>query len=189
MTDADRRVANHARACDGLTRVVESVGDRWDHPSPCPEWDARGVVEHVIGFHDVLLLRPLGAKPERPADDMVGRWAVTDVSLRVALARPGVLDRRVDVPGMGERPVGPLLDALTTDVLVHSWDLARAIGEQVALDPDLCRDAYERALPNDERLRASGMFGPRVAVAADADVQTLLLAFLGRDPAWAPIGA
>jgi uncharacterized protein (TIGR03086 family) len=189
MPEDDHRVAHHARACDGFTHVIEHVGDRWDRPSPCPEWDARGVVEHVIGFHDVLLLRPLGAKPERPADDMVGRWAVTDVSLRTALAQRGVLERSVDVPGMGDRPVGPLLDALTTDVLVHTWDLARAIGDDVALDGELCRDAYERALPNDERLRSSGMFGPRVPVAADADAQTLLLAFLGRDPGWSPPGA
>jgi hypothetical protein len=35
------------------------------------------VLEHVIGFHDVLLLRPLGLKPDRPRDDTQRRWELT----------------------------------------------------------------------------------------------------------------
>ena len=38
--------------------VVGQVGERWRRRSLCPVWDARGVLEHVIGFHKVLLLRP-----------------------------------------------------------------------------------------------------------------------------------
>ena len=40
--------------------------------------------------------------------------------------------------------------------------------------------------PIEDAMRASGQYGPRVAVAADADVQTRLLGFIGRDPAWRP---
>ena len=40
----------------------------------------------------------------------------------------------------------------------------------------------EGMLPVDEVLRASGHYGPRVEVADDADVQTRLLAFIGRTP-------
>jgi hypothetical protein len=41
---------------------------------------------------------------------------------------------------------------------------------------------FEGMLPMDEMLRQSGQYGPRVAVADDADVQTQLLAFIGRTP-------
>jgi hypothetical protein len=34
----------------------------------------------------------------------------------------------------------------------------------------------------DEVLRASGQSGPRVEVPGDADVQTRMLGFIGRDP-------
>jgi len=37
-------------------------------------------------------------------------------------------------------------------------------------------------LPFDDALRQSGHYGPRVEVAEDADVQTRLLAFIGRTP-------
>jgi hypothetical protein len=33
-------------------------------------------------------------------------------------------------------------------------------------------------------MRSSGQYGPRVAVPADADIQTRLLGFIGRDPGW-----
>ncbi|MCW2765186.1 MAG: hypothetical protein JWO11_1145, partial [Nocardioides sp.] len=50
------------------------------------------------------------------------------------------------------------------------------------LDADRCAGLLEGMLPLDEVLRASGQYGPRVPVADDADVQTQLLAFIGRTP-------
>lgn len=37
-------------------------------------------------------------------------------------------------------------------------------------------------LPMDEVLRASGEYGPKVEVPADADAETRLMGFIGRDP-------
>jgi hypothetical protein len=42
--------------------------------------------------------------------------------------------------------------------------------------------------PLDELLRQSGQYGPKVAVPDDADVQSRMLGFIGRDPAWTPTG-
>lgn len=169
-------LADHRRACEGFTQAVAAAGGRWDAPSPCTDWDARGVVEHVIGFHDVLVLEPLGAKPTRPKGDPAQRWAVTLDALDAALRAPGALDAQRE----------SLLGALATDVLIHTWDLLRAVGRDVVLDPHLCEIGYERAAANRERLAASGMFGPPVGTADDASVQDKLLGLFGRDPAWSP---
>ncbi|MGO9930025.1 MAG: maleylpyruvate isomerase N-terminal domain-containing protein [Mycobacterium sp.] len=59
----------HLAVCRRFGEAVQSAAGKWDRRSPCAAWDARGVLEHVIGFHDVLLLRPLGLKPDRPRDD------------------------------------------------------------------------------------------------------------------------
>jgi uncharacterized protein (TIGR03086 family) len=179
-TDA---VARHLRACDGFSAVVEVVGDRWSAPSPCPEWDARGVVEHVIGFHDVLLLRPLWLKPHRPKGDPVARWEVTVAAIASALDEANVADL-VAVPGLSTMQIAKLLPMLTTDVLVHTWDLAVAVGETVSLDPELCAEAYEVALKNVGQVQSSGMFAPPVPMADDADPTTKLVALLGRGPDW-----
>jgi hypothetical protein len=69
---------------------------------------------------------------------------------------------------------------------MHTWDLARATGQDERLDPAFCADLLAGMEPIDELLRQSGQYGPKVAVPADADVQARMLGFIGRDPAWTP---
>lgn len=143
----------------------------------------------MIGFHDVLLLRPLSAKPHRPRDDVPERWRVTYDALADVLTRPGFFDGIVDVPAIGNttptrldaRAIVPML---TQDVLIHTWDLARAVGADDELHPELCTFFLERLPDDPHALVASGTFAPPVAVADDADAQARLLARLGRDPTW-----
>ncbi len=103
MADQYDDVADrHLRICRSFGDEVKVVGQQWHSQSPCTEWDARGVLEHVIGFHDVLLLRPLDAKPQRPKDDPVGRWTATVQALEDLLRRPGLFDGVVEVPPVGD---------------------------------------------------------------------------------------
>lgn len=63
-----------------------------------------------------------------------------------------------------------------------TWDLARATGQDETLDPHKCAEMLEGMLPMEDALRQSGHYGPRVHVPDDADIQTKLLAFIGRTP-------
>ena len=82
--------------------------------------------------------------------------------------------------GATELGLDTLLPMLTTDVIVHTWDLARAIDVDPQLDQLLCELSFQAALSHDEQLRASGMFGPAVPVPADADAGSRLVAFFGQ---------
>src|SRR5438309_11161269 len=113
----DQIVELHRRASDGLLSVARAAAGRWERPSPCTAWDARGVVEHVIGFHEVLVLKPLGVRVERPRDDPAARWRVTADALLSALACDGALDTTVEVPGGRAAELRHLVPTLTTDVL------------------------------------------------------------------------
>ena len=83
----------------------------------------------------------------------------------------------------------PLANAVdqfyTTDVFMHTWDLARATGQDDRLDPDFCAALLAGMEQMEEAIRSSGHYGSRVPVPDDADPQTKLLGFIGRDPAWA----
>jgi uncharacterized protein (TIGR03086 family) len=70
----------------------------------------------------------------------------------------------------------------TNDVFMHTWDLARATGQDETLDPDLVHELHVSMEPLDQMLRESGHYGPRVEVPDDADEQTKLIAFIGRHP-------
>jgi len=186
-------LVRHRRACAGFDAVVDLAADdpeAWDKPSPCERWTARDVVGHVTGTHEMLatgLDEPLVAKPSE-ADEMAARWRVArDAALR-ALTKPGALDRVIDTPVGGRAPVGRFLNIMTTDVLVHTWDLARAVGADERLDPELVERAHKAAIPAEEVLRASGMFGPAVDLGDHAGPQAQMLAFFGRDPRHATHG-
>lgn len=187
--ESDDIAERHLRICQTFGHEVSAVGDHWLAQSPCTEWDARGVLEHVIGFHDVLLLRPLSAKPERPKGDPVGRWTATFEALDQLLSRPVLFHGVVDVPAVGINPpsqidAGRIVPLLSVDVLVHTWDLGRAAGHQITLDPDLCRSFLD-GLPSDGTvLSRTGMYDSPWPVPAGSDPQSKLLARMGRDPDW-----
>jgi uncharacterized protein (TIGR03086 family) len=179
-------IEHHRRVCSGFGLIVHAVPEgSWSALTPCTEWTARDVVEHVIGFHDFLLLRPLGVRAHRPREGPAARWDATSVALFTALDADGVLDRATELPGGGTSTPRTMIQALTTDVLVHTWDLARAAGLPSDLDDELCVRAYEAAHASEFR-RADGMIGEEIPVAAGASATDNLVAFYGRDPAWAP---
>jgi uncharacterized protein (TIGR03086 family) len=189
---ADDLAERHLAVCRRFGEAARAASGKWDRRSPCEAWDARGVLEHVIGFHDVLLLRPLGLKPDRPRDDPQVRWELTYRQLEKAF-EPGrrLLERVVEVPELqgnqaSQLDAQALLPNLTRDVLVHTWDLARAVGADDRLDAQWC-ELFYTALPSDpEALSMSGMFHAPVAVSEQTDVQSKLLARLGRNPSWQP---
>jgi uncharacterized protein (TIGR03086 family) len=181
----------HLAVCRRFGDAVGSADGKWDRLSPCDAWDARAVLEHVIGFHDVLLLRPLELKPERPRDNPQRRWELTFRRLQDALGRQGLFERVVEVPPVGKNPATKLdatklVPRLTQDVLVHTWDLARAVGADDRLDPEWCAVFFDGLPAHPTALSASGMFAAPVAVDDQADTQSKLLARLGRDPSWRP---
>jgi uncharacterized protein (TIGR03086 family) len=90
----------------------------------------------------------------------------------------------VALPDGSTLDVGAILPMLTVDVLVHTWDLSRAIGEQSEVDPLLARWALDASIAHEDELRSSGLYRPPVAAPPEADVTSQLVALLGRDPNW-----
>ena len=169
-----------------FTQRVTAVPDgAWDQPAPCEGWVARDVVRHLVewvpGFFRGTLDLELAEAPSVD-DDPAGAWVALSDALQAALDDPEVAAREFEMR-MGRYRID---DAIATfcigDILVHTWDLARATGLDETLDATEVHRLYEGMEPIDEMLRQSGQFGPRVDVPADADEQTKLIAFTGRRP-------
>ena len=71
------------------------------------------------------------------------------------------------------------------ELAVHGWDLAAATGQRVELPADLLGHLHDTMFAGVEQGRELGMYGPEVAVPADAPTLDRILALTGRDPAWA----
>lgn len=171
-----------------FTAVVDGVPDRstWDRRSPVPEWTARDVVGHLVSWFPGFLESGAGVTlPSGPGVDAdpAAAWHALDDGVRALLDDPASAGVTLDNPHIGAMPLPVAIDRFfTTDVFMHTWDLARATGQDDTLDARRCAYLLEQLRPLDELLRSSGQFGPRVEVADDADVQTRMLAFIGRDP-------
>jgi uncharacterized protein (TIGR03086 family) len=177
----------YRRVAGDFTRRVEAVPPAaWDNPAPCAGWVARDVVGHLMEWIPGFLAArdvDLGLSAFPPVtDDPAEAWARLDAALQAALDDPIVAAREIDT-GRGLETVEHAIDGFCTgDVLVHTWDLARATGLDETLDPDEVHRMLAEMEPLDAALRKSGHFGPRVEVPAEADEQTRLIAFLGRQP-------
>ncbi|HYJ69308.1 MAG TPA: TIGR03086 family metal-binding protein [Nocardioidaceae bacterium] len=185
---ADRSpAAEHRRVTAGFTARVRGAEPRaWDNPAPVEEWAARDVVRHLVEWFPAFLESGAGVElPSGPSvdDDPVAAWTVHSDAVQALLDDPATADKVLTNRHIGEVPLDEAIDRFyTSDVFMHTWDLARATGQDEALDPAKCAELYEGMLPLDDVLRSSGQYGPRVEVPDDADVQTKMLGFIGRTP-------
>lgn len=177
--------SRYRNVAEQMTRRVTAVpDDAWDKPSPCEGWTARDIVRHLVDTGSFFLGRAGGALDSAPSvdDDPVGAWVVVRDAIQAALDDPAVAEQEYDTP-MGraslEKTVGMFGIA---DVLIHTWDLARAVGLDETLDAEEAARVLRGMEPNEAVMRSSGSFGPRVEVPDDADVQARLIAFTGRRP-------
>ena len=179
------------RAEDGFTQRLALVcPHQWVAPTPCSAWDVRALVNHVVGANRryVMLLRGATAEDvdatraaDHLGDDPTASFLATAAELSATIREPRAMERTARHPA-GDRTGAQLLEMRVLDVAVHTWDLARAIGADESLDPDVV--AFALALQGTfEAGRARGSFAPPPSeTPADPSAQARLLHLLGRRP-------
>lgn len=157
---------------------VDGVTD-WSAASPCEGWTARDVVAHVTNGYRSLAAGGSAAEVG-PDEDIAAAFHSARSAMLEALAQPGALEAVAPGP-MGPMPVEQLVGRLIcTDTLVHTWDLARATGQDETLDADAVAGGYSGLKPMDAMIRRPGVFSDKVPAPEGADLQTEFLSFLGR---------
>lgn len=181
----------HRLVADDFARRVHGTGD-WSAAAPVSGWAARDVVVHLVewlpGFVaagcDVRL--PTGPPP---AEHPVAAWGAHQQAVQDVLDDPASAGIEFTNQHVGSMPLGQAIDRFyTSDVFLHTWDLARATGQDETLDPEMCAAMLAGMEPLEDVIRSSGQYGPAVPVPEDADPQTRLIGFIGRDPAWSASG-
>ena len=180
MSEAQERYQRTAAGFDA--RVQAAPAASWNDQSPCTEWKARDVVAHVVDNHRRLIAELAGRepKPMTADEDPKGAWKTVYTAMGKLTEDPEAMARSVHGP-MGEMPLGQLVPQFVCmDMLVHTWDLARAVGGDERLDQEFVREAYETVKPMDAMIRQPNVFGPKLDPPPGADLQTEFLYFLGR---------
>ncbi len=170
-------------ASRSLTTVLDAVPqERWANPSPCAEWSARDVLSHLIETERDFLTGhgvDLGPVPDVGLDPAAA-WHDHAKRVQEAVSDEGLAGREYD-GHFGRTTVGATFEQFYVwDVIVHRWDIARAVGADPALSDDEL-DRIERGADSfGDALYMDGVCRPGVAVPEDADRETRLLARLGR---------
>ena len=179
LADRYRKVAER------FTQRVRGVpAGAWDNPAPCEGWVARDVVGHLVEWLPALLRNGgIEGFPHVSSVhvDPLAAWLALSNGVQAILDDPVASAQTFSHPMAGTHRLDDALGMFFMgDVVIHTWDLARATGQDETLVADEVAGMYTGMLPLDEVLRQSGQYGPRVPVADDADIQTKLLAFTGR---------
>ncbi|MGH8775192.1 MAG: TIGR03086 family metal-binding protein [Jiangellaceae bacterium] len=177
------------RACGEFDRRMTAVQpDQWSHFTPCSEWDVRALVNHVT-VEDLWVppllqggtIEEVGDRLDRDqlGDDPQAAWRDAMTAATQAAAALESVDQPVHI-SRGDVPARDYLMEVAADNVVHSWDLAIAVGADPRLDPELVDVFAEWFADKEDAFRAGGAVAERPPVAHDADAQTLLLAMYGR---------
>jgi uncharacterized protein (TIGR03086 family) len=163
--------------------------DQWDAPTPCPEWDVRGLTRHLrhgVGVYLKAMGDPdaMATDPTRePADSaLAAEIAALDARFLASLRRPGALDGPVAMP-FGTLDGRTVATYRLVEQLVHGWDLATATGQPTDFAPELHEAALAMSrglLDGVDRAQIGGMFASEQAAPAGCSAADRLAAYLGR---------
>jgi uncharacterized protein (TIGR03086 family) len=178
----------HRLIADAFARRVHGARD-WSAPAPVEGWAARDVVVHLVEWLPGFVQGGSDVSwPDVPSpnEDPAGAWDAHQRAVQEILDDPAKAAADFTNQHTGSMPLAVAIDRFyTSDVFMHTWDLARATGQDETLDPEACAGMLAGMEPIEGLIRSSGQYGPAVPVPEGADPQTRLLGFIGRDPDWA----
>lgn len=180
MTEVQDSYRQVASGFDAAVRAA--APDKWEAQSPCEAWKARDVVAHVVEGHRGVIAAVRGgeSKAVGAEEDPRRAWEDAYGAIDEITGDPDASAKEIEGP-FGMMPAGQLIaQFVTMDLLVHTWDLARAVGADEHLPGDWVQHAYETLKPMDAMIRQPNVFGPKLDPPAGADLQTEFLYFLGR---------
>jgi uncharacterized protein (TIGR03086 family) len=194
MDDELNKFLTAQRAFSDRVHAVRE--DQWSAPTPCRDWTVADLVGHLAEenrwaaplLHGLDLEsagKVVEGSRKLPVHGGVGanlaeEWDEAAVESADAFSSDGALDRTVNL-SRGATPARQYAAEMIFDLVVHGWDLGRAIGYSEPLPADVVEDVYQFAQEFGD-LSGSGAFDKPVEVPDDASTIDKLIAFTGRDP-------
>ena len=198
VTDGADRLTLLEHALEQTAAIVSAIGGgQADLATPCPDWDVRALVRHLVG-QDLrnfgVVARGGTADWQAPADELGEDWgtAFRDRAAQLmAVWRAADLEEQVALPGGGQAALGGRIDQQIAELAMHGWDLTVATGQRADLDPVLAEYAlgWSQKVLRPEFRGPDRAFGAEVPVPPEAPAYQRLAGWFGRDPGWAPPGS
>src|SRR5215472_15276730 len=184
------------RLADLVARVTD---DELGNPTPCPAYTVGDLVEHVGGLALAFTAaankerskyneQPAPGSAERLGDDWRTRIPRDLASLAQAWRNPEAWTGMTRIAG-GDSPSSVVGLVAADELVVHGWDVARAIGQPYDPEPavlDAARSFLAMFASPDAPAGPEVAFGPSRPMPEDTPPLDRVVALAGRDPGWAP---
>jgi uncharacterized protein (TIGR03086 family) len=173
----------YQRLAADMTATIARVPDeQWGNSSPCPDWTARDIVQHLVDTHAMFM--GLVGRTQRPGpsvdDDPAGAWASARDQMQADLDHPKRADAEFE-GSFGRTTFATAVDRfICFDLVIHRWDLSRATGQDETIDPSELDRLWQDVESFGDRMRAPGAFGAALEPGSNASPEERLLAHLGR---------
>jgi len=190
MTTNDHPLTTVTKQFRAVAALIDA--DQWTLPTPCPDWNVTELLGHVIAGSQMAAAIAGGADRgeaiELLSTNFVGDDPMSALDTALSLAETALthpdVDERICQHPAGNMPGSQVRSLRISDLVVHQWDLARAIGADESLDAEVVQIAWDDISPMTPIIAQLGVFGdgPSATVAEDAPLQLRLLDLMGRRP-------
>jgi uncharacterized protein (TIGR03086 family) len=173
-------------AYENCGKLIAGVDDaQLALPTPCVAWDVRTTLDHIVGVIWMFTLANEGQAVGEDSRGVAGGDPATVLTEAAAAnmaswRTPGAFDGDRTL-AFGTFPAEAAAMMNLSEVVVHSWDIATALGADATIDPAVAAmlDNFYRPISLDP-YRAHGVFGAEIHVDPNAAPADRLLGQLGR---------
>ena len=174
-----------------IARTDQIAPDHWSTPTVCGEWTVDALVRHLVSGSNMAVTGLTGAPKDVVVEtlqaaidgDLIEAMQASFAAQAAAMGAPGAMEVTVHHPAIdmtGEQ----LLGFRIVDLVMHAWDLARSLGFDESLDPELVAWTWEWLQPIAPFIGTLGMFGegPSGTLSDDDPLDRRLIDLTGRRP-------
>jgi len=180
------KALEHAEGCAPQVRPA-----MYNRPTPCSEWDLKQLFNHMVyelsWLPDMLAGKTIDEVGTTYDGDLIGNdtQAAWDKAAQAARQAVEQVDLNATVHlSYGDHSAQDYLMDMTSDMLIHGWDVDQSLSCSLILPEEVAKAVYEHWLPRKTEIANSGLFGAPQEVPENATIATKLLALLGRTTDW-----
>jgi uncharacterized protein (TIGR03086 family) len=190
---ADRAITLLHSADQRLQQLIDKLSpEQLSLATPCAGWDVRATLSHTLESIEAFSAAVDGGRTPSEHELFEGADILANdpsgVAKRIFERSHAAWDTVTEwddvtvTTVLGPMPIAKAIAIVTFSTLVHSWDLAWALGERVeftAAEATLAEAVGNELVPAS---RAHGIFGPEIPAPPQATATQRVIAFTGRAP-------
>ena len=191
MAQGPNPIEIYESAVQALTPIMSGVtAAQLISSTPCTAWSVQSLINHTLAVQSFANTVVSKGTPDMASMGQVDHAlpsegaeaafkAITDTTL--AALKKVNLEDTMETP-FGAMPGGNFIMIPITDMIIHKWDLGKAIGQDSTIDNSLAELGLSALTPALAGGRDGAFFGPEVTVSGSGSAQDRLLGLSGRTP-------